>query len=151
MLGDTGLLGSRGGFLPRVLTPAATRGEAGSRSSLRSSDEPGSRLYLGETTALSQVHRDGEAIAGDPLHFASPQALARNQKTNPAQQKNSRLRPAPANPSPHTRGYRARGDMYKLNRRSLCKACSIRQSKNHVASDLQNFGLLSGKKIGTST
>ena len=63
-----------------ALTPAATRNEAGSRSSLRSSDEPSSRLCFGETAALSVVHRDGAAGAGDLLPRVSPQALAREKK-----------------------------------------------------------------------
>ncbi|MEL7096331.1 MAG: hypothetical protein AAGK70_12910 [Pseudomonadota bacterium] len=77
----------------RVLTPSAKREEAGSRSSLRSSDESGSRLYLRDIAALSRSqvqsiqwidcwltvnHRVVEAEAGNLLRFASPKASARN-------------------------------------------------------------------------
>jgi len=46
--------------------------------------EPGSEVLSLQNTALSLVHREGEAAAGDPLRFTSPQASARNKnKTTP--------------------------------------------------------------------
>ena len=48
--------------------------------------EPGSGLLSLQNTALSLVHREGEAATGDLLRFASPQASARkkNKTSNTA-------------------------------------------------------------------